>query len=349
MKIGIIGYGRVGRIIGHYLSFHHEIIPLDNNPHINIEGVTTSYDDLKDVEIAFIAVPTPYDENKHTLDISVVKEVTSSLLSVNNHVLIYIKSTMPIGGTRKIINSLNYHNIFYTPEFFKENSNIGTFLDDASRLIFSSIDDNKEAGEIYFSLFDKQKNRFTLKLEEAEMAKLFSNAYLAYRINFFNEVSEVAKENGLDDSNVIKAISFDPRIGDYYNRPSLGYAGKCLPKDVKALRGYTEGRTSDIVSRIDEANEERLDSLYESLLSILNKFDKPVVGIIGEECDYLLSPFYKVLRRLKEEHDIKMIVYNYYRSNFISLGTSICSSLDELKERSTIIIDINKETYIVNK
>ena len=336
MRIGIIGLGKVGHLIGSYLSLSHEVIGLDIKKISASFKVATDYKELKDVDLAFIAVPTPYNDEIKSLDTSIVLDVIKKLLEINNHVTIFIKSTMPVFGTRNIIQKVNYHNIFYTPEFFKENDDVDS-INHLSRLVFGYENKDERKEELYYSLFKNVKEHFSMVLEEAEAVKLFSNTYLAYRINFFNEIDAFAYDNALNAKTIIKAMSKDPRIGDFYNTPSFGYAGKCLPKDVKATGEMCKNYPNDVMYEIDRANKNRIDSFYHLLLTVSSAFNNPVIGFDTYIDEASSSPLKDIILRLKEKN-IPMVMVS--SNNHNPFDIKFVNSKEELEKNANIIVDV---------
>ena len=262
-KIIIIGAGYVGYSLATVLKDHNEVILVDSNvdrvnklnKESNIKAILPNNDIYldKDIDFIFICVPTNYDENSGLLDTSIVKEVINNIRYINNKVTIVIKSTCNIGFT----SSLNDHNTIYCPEFFREK----TAIDDMrrpSRIIIGcdNMKNNKikKLNNLLLSSVYNHPHSLIMTSKEAEAVKLFSNAYLAMRVAYFNELDSFANDNDINTNNVINGVSLDPRIGDYYNKPSTGYSGKCLPKDTLALSHLTN---SDLISSIHLSNEKR--------------------------------------------------------------------------------------------
>lgn len=347
MKIAVIGVGKVGSLIAEYLKDKVEIILFDIRN--DNSSFTSNYEDLKDVDVAFVAVPTPYKEEIKSLDDSIVNEVIKNLLNINKKVIIYIKSTLPVGGTSKIIKNNNYQNIFYTPEFFKQNDDIFCFKD-MPRLIFGSSYEAKEAEELYFSLFKDVKYKCSMSLEEAEAVKLFSNAYLAYRINYFNEISEFASLNNLDDLKIIEAISLDPRIGNLYNKPSYGYAGKCLPKDVKALGELCKDIEGDVIFNINQSNEKRIKKYFLKIKEMADKFDNPIIGFSGLVKENDATPLVDIILLLLKEgcYQLFMPKENGEDINEVIKGIEFISK-EKLYQVSHIIVDVSNNHIYFNK
>ena len=328
MKIGVIGLGKVGGLISLYLSRKHEVVGVDKND---------DYNTLKDVSALFVAVPTPFNSYLNTLDTSIVKEVISLFLNVNKKAFIFIKSTMPVGATRKIKEELKYERIFYTPEFIRNYDNVDS-LDDIDRSIIG-LDEDDVASDVYFSLFQGSRVNLTMSLEEAEAVKLFSNAYLAYRINFFNEISEFSNANNLISENIIEGVSLDSRIGNHYNKPSFGYAGKCLPKDVKALAALCKDIPTDVINKIDEVNELRIESYYQEIMKYVAKGEHPVVGFNNYvDSNNALLLLIEKLRK----NNIQMVMYIEPNSTVEdTYGIEVINNLKTFYQIANVVVDLD--------
>ena len=259
-EIAIVGAGYVGYTLGLVLSKHNNVVLIDTNEErvneLNKENkLKASLPNLnlyKNKNYIFICVPTNYDEHTGLLDTEIVRKVVEDIRKVNLKVTIVIKSTCNIGFTE----CLNDGNIVYCPEFLREKYALED-MRRPSRIIIGC--DNKyrnvvKLGKLLQSSAFNRPQVLYMSTKEAESVKLFSNAYLAMRVSYFNELDSFAKDNNLDTHQIISGVSLDPRIGDYYNNPSNGYSGKCLPKDTKALSHLTKG---ELISSIDRSNEKR--------------------------------------------------------------------------------------------
>ena len=259
-EIAIVGAGYVGYTLGLVLSKHNNVVLIDINEEkvnqINKENILKASlpnsNLYKNKNYIFICVPTNYDVHTGLLDTEIVKKVVEDIRKVNTKVTVVIKSTCNIGFTE----SLNDKNIIYCPEFLREKSALED-MRRPSRIIIGCDNENKNAIKLGKLLQNSAFNRpqvLYMSTKEAESVKLFSNAYLAMRVSYFNELDSFAKDNNLDTNQIISGVSLDPRIGDYYNNPSAGYSGKCLPKDTLALSHLTK---SELISSIDRSNEKR--------------------------------------------------------------------------------------------
>lgn len=259
-EIAIVGAGYVGYTLGLVLSKHNNVVLIDTNEERvneinkenNLKASLSNSNIYKNKDYIFICVPTNYDEHIGLLDTEIVRKVVEDIRKVNLKVTIVIKSTCNIGFTE----SLNDKNILYCPEFLREKYALDD-MKNPSRIVIGC--DNKSAkitklGKLLQNSALNRPNILHMSTKEAESVKLFSNAYLAMRVAYFNELDSFANDNNLDTHQIISGVSLDPRIGDYYNNPSPGYSGKCLPKDTLALANLTKG---ELISSINKSNEIR--------------------------------------------------------------------------------------------
>ena len=293
MNIVIFGAGYVGMSIGTMLSVNHAVtfIEIDGNKRDLINQNKSSYDDqeinnfldnhdcnisaclFKDINydeyISILALPTNYDEQNDSFDTSALDEAIELLEKDSRSIEIIIKSTIPIGYTSKVSSKFKNQKIFFSPEFLRENSSLQDNLY-PSRLIIGNS--HKGVYALNFEEAIKQsilldKEFLRMSSEEAESVKLFANTYLALRVAFFNELDSFALKSNISSQNLIKGISADERIGNYYNNPSFGYGGYCLPKDTKQLSAQLKALeiSSPIISSIDESNKTRKETITEFL------------------------------------------------------------------------------------
>ncbi len=257
--IAIIGCGVVGLSTGKLLEISNDVLYVDSNDKIVSElnsqekkAVLSTLADYENVDIAFICVPTKYDEFTGLLDTSIVDRVIENISLQNKDCIIVIKSTVPIGYTKKH----NNKNILYCPEFLREKyASYDSMY--PSRIIIGHNNDELAimlAELLKDSIYSSNINILFTGYGEAEAIKLYSNAYLATRIAFFNEIDTYSKQNGLDIDKIMRGICLDNRIGDYYNKISSGFDGKCLPKDIKCLKTQTG---SSLLENVIKSNENR--------------------------------------------------------------------------------------------
>ena len=291
-KIAIIGGGHVGLNVGKVLSkkYSVQIVDIDvkkvdsinKQNYKNIKAITEIKNTTK-FEVAIICLPTNFDENLRTYDTKAIIQSIKEISEVNPSALIVIKSTVGIGFTEKIVSSKN--EIIYAPEFLREK----TALEDAEnpyRLVVGckvvSPKAYKYASTIE-SVINIPRKTIFMSLKEAEAVKLYSNAYLAMRIVFFNELDTIAIKQDINSKKVIKAMGLDPRIGDYYNNPSYFFSGYCLPKDTQALAEQTY---SDFINEILSANKKRKYFILQQIVNEARKRNSnPTIGIYNLETE----------------------------------------------------------------
>ena len=259
-EIAIVGAGYVGYTLGLVLSKNNNVVLIDINKdrvnqiskENNLKASLPNLNLYKNKDYIFICVPTNYDAHTGLLDTEIVRKVVGDIRKVNIKVTIVIKSTCNIGFT----DSLNDGNIVYCPEFLREKHALEDMRRPTRIIIGSNSKNNKviKLGRLLQNSALNRPNVLYMSTKEAESVKLFSNAYLAMRVAYFNELDSFAKDNNLDTHQIISGVSLDPRIGDYYNNPSPGYEGKCLPKDTLALASLTK---AELISSIDRSNQKR--------------------------------------------------------------------------------------------
>ena len=380
MKICVVGTGYVGLSLAVLLSQKFSVTALDISKE-KVNKINKRVSPLKDNEIEYylknkqldliatlnkqkalsekdyivIATPTNYDINTGSFDTSSVESVISDVISINKHSNIVIKSTIPLGFTDRMRNQFNKKEIFFSPEFLRETMALKDNLY-PSRVV---VGDYTREAEIFAKMLiqcskKNIKETTVLKMEsiEAEAVKLFSNTFLAMRISFFNELDSFAESLDISTENIILGISSDPRIGNYYNNPSFGYGGYCLPKDTKQLLDNFKNIPNEIIKAIVKSNQTRKEYIVNS---IMNKYPK-TVGIyrliMKEGSDNFRESAVLDIIQLLIEKNIKINLYEPLISEFESKKVELVNDLNEFVASSDLII-ANRLTeeleYVENK
>ena len=301
--------------------------------------------DINSTDTAILALPTNFNSELNSFDTSIISGVIAELQKKNFSGNIVIKSTVPIGFTDSMNKQFPDLNILFSPEFLREGSALEVNLY-PSRIIVGNIDAfGKEIGELFKSFSLNDPKVYTMPSSEAEAVKLFANSYLANRVSFFNELDSFCLDRDLDSKSVITGISSDPRIGFYYNNPSFGYGGYCLPKDSKQLLVNFKRTPAHLLNSVIESNESRK-------LFIANKIvdmNPSVVGVYrlvmksGSD-NFRESAIFDVIRILKQR-GISIIVYEPFikeeDSEFI-----INNDLISFKKKSNLIITNRYDNYL---
>jgi UDPglucose 6-dehydrogenase len=364
MKIIIFGAGYVGMSLSALIAQKHEVIIVDIDPKkvdlinnkkspindkdivqfflskkLNISA-TTNYNQLHSgADYVIIATPTNYDPINNKFDTSLVESVVDEVMVIDRDVPIIIKSTVPLGYTEKIKVLKNKNNIIFSPEFLTENRALYDNLY-PSRIIVGSYDDEGDVfGKILLDCAKKKDVPFLkMNSNEAEAVKLFSNTYLALRIAYFNELDSYCEVNNIDTKNIIDGIGHDPRIGDYYNNPSFGYGGYCLPKDTQQLLANFSNVPNNIISAVVKSNYTRKSFIVKSVL----KKNVKCVGIYrlsmksGSD-NFRESAIIDIIIQLTKKN-ISVIIYEPELNQKKFHNAEIITSFDEFIKKSNLIL-----------
>lgn len=364
VKITVVGSGYVGSSLAVLLAQYNDVTVLDIDASqvdkVNSKQSTVVDNEIesfltkkelslfatldkqvayKDASFIVVATPTNYDPETNRFDTSSVDSVVDDALSINTKALIVIKSTIPVGHTKRLQQKHQTNRVIFSPEFLREGQALKDNLYPSRIVVGSQLDVAKEfAGLLVQSAMKDDIETLFIRSTEAEAVKLFANTFLAMRVSFFNELDSYALAHDLDTKSIIKGVCLDQRIGDGYNNPSFGYGGYCLPKDTKQLLANYEQVPQNLIQAIVSSNVTRKDFVAEEILKLKPK----IVGfyrlVMKEGSDnFRSSAIQGIMKRIKAK-GIEVVIYEPTLHEEIFFGSRVLGNIDEFKRKSDIIV-----------
>ena len=369
-RIAVAGTGYVGLSLATLLSQHNKVVAVDvvqekvnlinnkkspiqdneiedflANKKLNLIATTDGESAYKDADLVIIATPTNYDPKLNFFDTKYVEQVIELVLDVNPNAIMVIKSTIPVGYTKSVRQKYNTKNIIFAPEFLRESKALYDNLYPSRIIVGTDLQDDRlvDAAHTFAELLQQgaiKENIPTLYMSftEAEAVKLFANTYLALRVSYFNELDTYAEMKGLDTKSIIQGVSLDPRIGDFYNNPSFGYGGYCLPKDTKQLLANYNDVPQNLISAIVQSNTTRKDHIAQM---IIDKNPKKVgiyrLTMKSNSDNFRASAIQGVMKRIKAK-GIEVVVYEPTLHEKDFFNSRVESDLQIFKSECDVII-----------